>query len=73
MAQAEERAMPGARKPRKREAVHARLSRELSRLNMPAPREGVQPLNPGFFRLEAIRANGIAKKKDEVGKKVKGS
>jgi hypothetical protein len=71
MAKGDEQVMSVARKPRKKEVVQARIARELRRLKMPAPREGVQPLNPGFFRVEAIRANTVAKKKSDVRKKLK--
>ena len=73
MALAEERAMPVVRAPRKKEMIQARVARELANLEKPIPREGVQPLNPGFFRLEAIRARTIAKKKADVETKVKGN
>lgn len=35
-------------------------------------REGVQPLNPGFFQIEAARNAKVAKKRDAVTKRVRG-
>ena len=37
-----------------------------------AYREGVQPLNPGFFRIEAARNAKAAKLRGEVAKRVRG-
>jgi hypothetical protein len=72
MALAEERAMPAARKPRKKELIQARIARELANLEKPVLREGVQPLNPGFFVLETIRSKTVAKKKLAARAKMKG-
>ena len=38
----------------------------------PAYREGVQPLNPGFFRIEAARNEKAAKLRGVVAKRVRG-
>lgn len=35
-------------------------------------REGVQPLNPGFFRVEAARNEKAAKRRDVKVKRVRG-
>ena len=37
-----------------------------------AYREGVQPLNPGFFQIEAARNAKTAKLRGEVAKRVRG-
>ena len=38
----------------------------------PAYREGVTPLNPGFFQIEAARNEKAAKLRSEVAKRVRG-
>ena len=37
-----------------------------------AYREGVQPLNPGFFQIEAARNTKAAKKRGPAAKRVRG-
>ena len=37
-----------------------------------AYREGVTPLNPGFFQIEAARNEKAAKRRADVGKRVRG-
>lgn len=59
------------RKPRQKDIVAARVQRELQALEPEAPREGVQPLNPGFFLLQSIRENKTAKAKSARRAKLK--
>lgn len=51
------------RKSRRKDIVAARVQRELQAREPDAPREGVQPLNPGFFLLQSIRENKTVKAK----------
>mgnify|MGYP001574031559 CR=1 FL=1 len=63
MAQVEEQALPGRIRPQKKPgAIAARIAKETTNLKQDRP-VGVQPLNPGFFTLEAIRRSAVAKKK----------
>lgn len=65
--------MPGAaRVPKPRESVEQRMTKELARLSKEDAREGVQPLNAGFFKLEQIRRNSVAKARADVRPKMKG-
>ena len=43
------------------EQVEARVARELKRLPAVQLREGVQPLNPGYFTIERLRTEPLAK------------
>lgn len=59
------------RKPRTKDLVAARMKVELERLKPEAPREGVHVLNPGFFLLQSIRENKVAKAKTAKRAKLK--
>ena len=54
------------RKPPDKELIAARVFPTL------AYREGVQPLNPGFFQVEAARNTKAAKKRGPAAKRVRG-
>lgn len=61
------------RKARRKDVVAARVQRELRNLEPESPREGVHPLNPGFFLLQSIRENKAAKAKSAGRAKLRGS
>ena len=46
--------------------VAERIKKERTRVGVDRPRTGVQPLNPGFFLLERIRAKGAPKARSAV-------
>lgn len=46
------------------EQVAERVARELARLPEPEAVEGVQPLNPGYFTIERLRTEPLAKSRD---------
>lgn len=61
-----------ARPTRARDVIKARVVKELPALrNMVVP-EGVQPLNVGFFQLEAMRSRTSAKGRRVARAKVRG-
>ncbi len=69
----EERPVSGPeRKPRTGGQVAERISKVLTAMPPVPAFVGVQPLNIGFFKLEAIRNRTVAKAKDEKKAKVKG-
>lgn len=73
MAAAEQQDVNRKRKPRRKEIVAARVASELQKLEPVAPREGVHALNPGFFLLQSIRENKVAKAKSTRRAKLKES
>ncbi|MHB1087106.1 MAG: hypothetical protein ACYCZ0_05155 [Minisyncoccota bacterium] len=46
--------------------VAERIQREMERVGVGDMPEGVQPLNPGYFMLERIRALGAPKQRSAV-------
>lgn len=60
------------RKPVSNEAVAKRTHRRLADLPKRARDANIQPLNPGFFQLEAMRAASGAKRKAQVRAKHRG-
>lgn len=57
------------RKPSTREVVATRTARRLAKLKPATLPEGVQPLNPGYFLLEAMRTHpGVRLKKVKKAK-----
>lgn len=60
------------RKPRNNMAVAASVAKRLSEIVPRARAANIQPLNPGFFTLEAMRARAGAKAKAQVRTKHKG-
>lgn len=61
---------PGKRRPQPDGAV---IAARVAKVKDVAPAvEGVQPLNPGFFRLERMRMQSVAKKRAKVRAKVGG-
>jgi hypothetical protein len=60
------------RAPRTKETVAARVQEVLDKLPAPVRSHGVQPLNPGFFQLEAIRAGAGAKERTAQRQQMKG-
>lgn len=75
MAEKGEQALPvPKRKPRKREQIAARVVKEMRRIKVAKVRgeDGVQPLNVGFFQLEALRTRKVAKAKTAKRAVVKG-
>ena len=46
------------------EQVAERVARELARLPEPEAVAGVQPLNPGYFTIERLRTEPLAKARD---------
>lgn len=73
MAVPEQQDVNRKRKPRMKEVVAARVKAELKKLEPVAPREGVHPLNAGFFLLQSIRENKVAKAKTAKRAKLKES
>lgn len=73
MASVEQQDVNRKRKPRRKEIVAARVQAELQQLESVAPREGVHPLNAGFFLLQSIRENKAAKAKSTRRAKLKES
>ncbi len=64
---AEVRSAGGRRQPEP-----ARIAARVARLLVPARgAQGVMPLNPGFFALEAMRAGNVAKKRGATKRRVK--
>jgi len=60
------------RAPRTKELIVARVQELTNKLPEPIRGEGVQPLNPGFFQLEAMRAGAGAKSKTAQRRQMKG-
>lgn len=73
MAAIEQQDVNRKRKPRRKEIVAARVQAELQKLEPVALREGVHPLNAGFFLLQSIRENKAAKAKSTRRAKLKES
>ena len=66
----DERALQGRKK--KRERVAERVKARMRALPKHEHDRNIQPLNPGFFMLEAMRAAKGAKRKDRVRTKGQG-
>lgn len=71
MAAVEQQDVSRKRKPRRKEIVAARVKSELDRLEPKESREGVHALNPGFFLLQSIRENKVAKARSARRAKLK--
>jgi hypothetical protein len=61
-----------ARVPRTKDAVAERVQGLVAKLPEPVRSRGVQPLNPGFFQLEAMRVGAGAKAKAAQRQQMKG-
>lgn len=70
MAKGDVRSISRRRKPRAGEVVAKRVVDFCSRDVAPAT-EAVQPLNPGFFTLERMRAQNVRDSKLRAGKRAK--
>lgn len=72
------RPAPGKlRRPQAAARIAARVARfgvpeQRPRLGLVGMKEIVQPLNPGFFQLEALRQATVAKKRGKTRAKVRG-
>ena len=69
----DQQVLPGkVRKARPPEIVAARVAIASGKAHVEVRPVGVQPLNPGFFKLQALRTGQAAKRKTAVRQSLQG-